>query len=47
MASGGILSSSYGKAHVFEAAGKGDVKTLNMLFEYAGLKVKIKEPLEN
>jgi hypothetical protein len=39
IASGGVLSSSYGKERVFQASRKGDVQALKMLFEYAGVKV--------
>ena len=40
MAAGGGLSNSFGAANVFEAASDGDVKTLRMLYDYAGLKVR-------
>jgi len=41
IAAGGILSGSYGKAHVFQAAARGDVKALSTLYDYAGLKKDI------
>jgi hypothetical protein len=41
IAAGGVISSTYGKAHVFQAAAKGDVKALSTLYDYAGLKVDL------
>ncbi len=38
---GGIMSGSYGKTQVFQAASRGDVKALRTLFDYAGHKVDI------
>jgi hypothetical protein len=38
---GGTISESFGKAHVFQAAAKGDVKALSTLYDFTDLKVDI------
>ena len=47
MAADGGLSNSFGYANIFQAASNGDVKTLRMLLEYAGLKVQSQKALQS